>query len=141
MYVAGILSDNGWNVYFPRRDRGFDFIITKPFGDRIVVRPVQVKGKYPQTVKRDAVTYGYQGKLSQLHPDMILAIPFFSTDCAGVAPDCIAYMPRSQIRVQPSWGFQCLPACYKAGRAEPRRDFGKYFDRAGMDYMESEEWQ
>ena len=29
MYVAGILADNGWNIYFPRRDNGFDFIITK----------------------------------------------------------------------------------------------------------------
>jgi hypothetical protein len=29
MYVAGILADKGWNVYFPKRDIGFDFIITK----------------------------------------------------------------------------------------------------------------
>src|SRR5947209_1336736 len=48
MYVAGILADNGWNIYFPRRDKGFDFIITKPIGDEIIVRPVQVKGKYPE---------------------------------------------------------------------------------------------
>jgi len=24
MYVAGILADKGWNIYFPRRDKGFD---------------------------------------------------------------------------------------------------------------------
>ena len=140
MYVAGILADNGWNVYFPRRDQGFDFIITKPEGSRILVRPVQVKGKYPQSIKRDAAFYGYMGQLSQLHPDMVLAIPFFSTDHTGVAPDHIAYMPRCQIRPQRSWGFQYVPARYRAGKAEPRRDFTKYFDRAGMIYMESDDW-
>jgi hypothetical protein len=32
MYVAGIMADYGWNVYFPRRDKSFDFIITRPHG-------------------------------------------------------------------------------------------------------------
>src|SRR5216683_3941776 len=27
LYVAGVLADAGWNVYFPHRDEGFDFII------------------------------------------------------------------------------------------------------------------
>lgn len=29
LFVAGRLADAGWNVYFPHRDQGFDFIITK----------------------------------------------------------------------------------------------------------------
>lgn len=29
LYVAGILGDAGWSIYFPKRDVGFDFIITK----------------------------------------------------------------------------------------------------------------
>lgn len=45
LYVAGVLADAGWNVYFPHRDEGFDFIISKYLGDRIVLRLVQVKGK------------------------------------------------------------------------------------------------
>jgi len=140
MYVAGILADNGWNVYFPRRDQGFDFIITKPIENQIRLRPVQVKGKYPQKDKRDAAFYGYLGSLSQLHPDMVLAIAFFPTDRAGVAPDHVAYMPYSRVRPQRSWGYQCQPACYRSGKAESRRDFRKYFDRDGMLYMESATW-
>jgi len=29
LYVAGILGDAGWSIYFPKRDVGFDFIATK----------------------------------------------------------------------------------------------------------------
>src|SRR5258708_3166563 len=93
MYVAGILADNGWNIYFPRRDKGFDFIITKPIGNEIIVRPVQVKGKYPEVEGRNLPAYGYGGKLSQLHDDMVLAIAYFSTNIHSVAPDHVAYMP------------------------------------------------
>jgi len=56
MYVAGILADAGWNVYFPRRDKGFDFVITKHVGSRTIIRAVQVKGKYPGRTKTDKRT-------------------------------------------------------------------------------------
>jgi hypothetical protein len=39
-------------------------------------RPGQVKGKYPTADKTDKNVYGYIGKLTELHPDMVLAIPF-----------------------------------------------------------------
>jgi hypothetical protein len=29
LFVAGRLADAGWNVYFPHRVQGFDFMITK----------------------------------------------------------------------------------------------------------------
>jgi len=29
LYVAGKFADEGWNVYFPRCDKGFDFIVSK----------------------------------------------------------------------------------------------------------------
>jgi hypothetical protein len=140
MYVAGILADNGWNIYFPRRDQGFDFIITKPLGDQIIVRPVQVKGKYPGSGRMALPAYGYVGALSQLHPDMVLAIAFFSTDAASVAPDHIAYMPRNQIRPC-TRGYACNPAKFSNDRVEPRRDYRRYFDKGGMLLMESSEWQ
>jgi hypothetical protein len=38
---AGIMADYGWNVYFPRRDKGFHFIITRPHEGTALVRPVQ----------------------------------------------------------------------------------------------------
>ena len=49
LYVAGRFADAGWNVYFPHRDQGFDFVISKVIGVDTVLRPVQVKGKYPTT--------------------------------------------------------------------------------------------
>ena len=67
LYAAGILADNECNVYFPRRDKGFHFIVTKQVSDKIILRPVQVKGKYPREEKGSKTVYGYMGKLSQLH--------------------------------------------------------------------------
>src|SRR5437667_4951364 len=85
-------ADSGWNVYFPHRDTGFDFIISKRIDGTQVLRPVQVKGKYPTAEKGDKATYGYIGELTELHPEMVLAIPFFSSASPEV-PNCVAYMP------------------------------------------------
>jgi len=43
LYVAGVLARRGWNLYFPHRDEGFDFMISKIIGNDMVIRPVQVK--------------------------------------------------------------------------------------------------
>jgi hypothetical protein len=140
MYVAGILADNGWNIYFPRRDKGFDFIITKEAHDRMIVRPVQVKGLYPTGAKTDKNVYGYTGRLTQLHPDMVLALPYFPTDVTGVAPIHIAYMPRQRIRPQAGRGYRCVPAKFVAGAAQPRQESLRFFDAAGIAAMESSTW-
>lgn len=141
MYVAGILADKGWNIYFPRRDKGFDFIITKPIGDEIIVRPVQVKGKYPEVEGRNLPAYGFAGRLSQLHDDMVLAIAYFSTNVHTASPEHVGYMPRNQIRLQRKLGHACVPACSREGVIEPRRDFRKYFDADGIRFMESPDWR
>ena len=75
MYVAGVLADAGWDVYFPRRDKGFDMIVSRPAGASTIVRPVQVKGKYATDEKTDKASYGYVGRVTAFHDDMILAIP------------------------------------------------------------------
>jgi len=77
------MGDNGWSVYFPKRDVGFDFIATKTVVSGVLIRPVQVKGLYPSEVKKDKTGYGYIGMLSQLHDDMALVLPYFPTDRAG----------------------------------------------------------
>jgi hypothetical protein len=76
LYIAGLMGDNGWSVYFPKRDVGFDFIATKTVVSGVLIRPVQVKGLYPSEVKKDKTGYGYIGMLSQLHDDMALVLPF-----------------------------------------------------------------
>jgi hypothetical protein len=139
-YVAAHLADAGWNIYFPRRDRGFDFIITKTVAGQPVVRPVQVKGKFPEQEKTDKGTYGYIGAMTALHPEMVLAIPYFPTDVTATAPTCIAYMPRFQIRPQRGRGWRCEPAVFSDGIAIPRRDFLRYFDRPGLRFMEQADW-
>jgi len=129
LFVAGRLADAGWNIYFPHRDQGFDFIITKriPTGE-LVIRPVQVKGKYPTDEKGDQSVYGYVGKLD-IHPEMVLAIPFF--DQSQDTPCHIAYMPATMIR-EHSRGFRCQPAIFKNGKAYPRRDHRVFFDQEGI---------
>ena len=138
MYVAGKFADAGWNVYFPRRDKGFDFIVSKKLRDGIIIRPVQVKGKYPTDDKSDKTTYGYAGKLSETHPEMVLAMPFFSYRQSS-NPVCVAYMPISTIKSH-SRGYRCSPASFRNGQPEPRRDYRKYFDDEGLKAVESELW-
>ena len=74
LYVADLMANAGWNVYFPHRDRGMDFIATKTCADGVeIIRPVQVKGNYPSKNKSNKTTYGYVGKLNQIHVEMVLA--------------------------------------------------------------------
>ena len=141
MYVAGVLADAGWNVYFPRRDQGFDFVIAKPVGAEIVIRPVQVKGKYPSVRKGDKATYGYSGRLTQLHPEMVLALPFFPTEHAA-APLFTVFLPRGQIRARQNDPelFFTWPARFEGGRPVARRDYAKFVDAAGIALIESTSW-
>jgi len=46
----------------------------------MIMRPIQVKGKYPQDGTLNKTTYGYVGKLSFTHPDMALAVAYFSAE-------------------------------------------------------------
>lgn len=139
LFVAGRFADEDWNVYFPHRDKGFDFIATKPDGaGGQIVRPVQVKGKYPTEGKGDKLVYGYVGRLTQLHPEMVLVIPFFSI-ASPETPTCVAYLPRYLLKVHPR-GFRCQPASFAGGRALPRRDFTNYFDATGLSRVDSPGW-
>jgi hypothetical protein len=127
LYVAGRFAGAGWNVYFPRRDRGFDFIVSRPAADGLqLIRPVQVKGKYPTPGKGDKVVYGYIRDLTKLHPEMVLAIPFFSAGSPEI-PTCVAYLPRSLV-CKHSRGFKCQPATFRVGSPIARREFAKFFD-------------
>lgn len=139
LYVAGLMADAGWNIYFPHRDRGLDFIVSKTGADGVqIIRPVQVKGKYPLAEKSDKAVYGYVGRLNQVHPDMVLAIPFFEATRPGPAL-FVAYMPLSQVRPHKR-GYRCQPACFTNGRPKPRRDFAKYFDATGLALIEQPNW-
>ena len=65
LLVAGRLADAGWNVHFPHRDQDFDFIITKTVNaSEMLIRPVQVKGKYPTGSRRSRPLNRYAPKSS-----------------------------------------------------------------------------
>jgi hypothetical protein len=130
MYVAGILADAGWDIYFPRRDNGFDMIVSRPATDTTIVRPVQVKGKYASEEKTDKAVYGYVGRLTAFHDDMILAIPYFTSRSAH-APTLIAWLPRSALRPH-SRGWRCQPARFNGGAPEPRPGYAHYFGEPGL---------
>jgi len=139
LYVAGRFADAGWNVYFPHRDQGFDFIVSKRLAcGTELLRPVQVKGKYPTADKKDKLVYGYVGKLTALHQEMVLAIPFFSLSSPDT-PSCVAYLPIALAKKH-SRGFRCEPATYRKGLPLPRRDWAKFFDRDGLDLVGREDW-
>lgn len=140
LFVAGRFADARWNVYFPHRDEGFDFIVTKSESNGSqLVRPVQVKGKYPMPEKTAKQTYGFVGKLTQIHPEMVLAIPYFPVN-SPETPTCVAYVPLSLLKKH-SRGYRCQPARFKNGIAVPRRDFARFFDSSGLALLESDAWK
>src|SRR6185437_7512554 len=138
LYVAGRFAEAGWNVYFPHRDQGFDFVVSKVVSGNMVLRPVQVKGKYPWEEKGDKSVFGYVGKLTALHPQMVLAIPFFSPK-SNDKPVCTAYLPRALLKKHPR-GFRCQPAIFRGGEPKARRDYAKFFGQDGLTLIESPGW-
>lgn len=136
LFVAGLLANHGWNIYFPHRDEGFDFIISKNIGGVEVIRPVQVKGKYPTIGKEDKAVYGFVGQLSKLHPHMVLVIPYFKNNKHDGA-DLVAYLPLQKIKPHTK-GYHCEPAKFTNGEFTARRDFTKYFNEEGLSLIESE---
>ena len=139
LFVAACFAEAGWNVYFPHRDKGFDFIVSKDLGDgRQVLRPVQVKGKYPSDAKTKKTVYGFVGRLSEIHPDMVLAIPYYSS-AQSHHPKFVAYMPRCELRDH-SKGYRCQPASFRASEPEIRPGFRGFFDGSGLALLEEEGW-
>ena len=139
LHVAGRFANAGWNVYFPHRDEGFDFIVSKYVeGDGEIIRPVQVKGKYPTSGKKNNPVYGYVGKLSKIHPDMVLAIPYYSLSVPE-NPVFVAYSPISIIKTH-SRGYRCQPAKYENEKPVKRPAFVKFFDEEGLKLIETPEW-
>jgi len=139
LHVAGLFAEGGWRVYFPHRDDGFDFIAAKPLHDGMLIRPVQVKGKYPEDEKTDKTTYGYVGRLSQTHPEMVLAIPYFSIGALPIVQH-VAFMPLCAIRPHKSRGYRCEPAKFAGGLAAPRGEHKKYFDHVGLEWLSERTW-
>lgn len=135
LYVAGLMAHAGWNIYFPHRDRGLDFIASKTGADRHqIIRPVQVKGKYPEVDKTNKKDYGFVGRLNQIHPDMVLAMPFFAG--ADFAPPVfVAFMPYAAIKPHKR-GYRCQPAYFKDGRPFPKPNCSRYIGKAGLDLIE-----
>lgn len=129
MYVAGLLADAGWDIYFPRRDKGFDMMVSRPAGTTIV-RPVQVKGKYASGSKTRKARYGYVGRVTAFHDDMILAMPFF-TSTSAAAPCLVAWLPRHAIKAH-SRGWSCEPAQFVGGEPKPRPGFAHFFGDPGL---------
>jgi hypothetical protein len=140
LLVAGLFAADGWNIYFPHRDQGFDFVASFRLGDgSFILRPVQVKGKYPKESKTDKAIYGYNGPCSARHPEMVLAIPFFAPG-DSTSPVHVAYMPSAAIRPAKR-GVRCCPASYKDRRAQPRRDFERFFNRPGLRLLRRADWK
>lgn len=140
MYVAGLLADAGWNIFFPRRDKGFDFIITVEDATHALVRPVQVKGLYPTVGKGDRATYGYAGRLTALHPEMVLVLVFFAPGATEGTPQHIAYMPQNRIKTRSRGGYRCVPTTLKDGIVAPRPGSLRFFDQPGLEMLADRSW-
>lgn len=139
LYVAGLFAEEGWRVYFPHQDDGFDFIAMKDQADVSLIRPVQVKGKYPTDKKLDNRAIGFTGELTRRHPEMVLAIVYFEVSDVPVIRH-VAFMPPSMFK-ENKRGIRCLPAKFQQGKAVPRGDHAKFFDRKGLQQIVNRDWK
>jgi hypothetical protein len=135
-YVAAIFADARWSVYFPRKDKGFDFIVSKNTEDGIIIRPVQVKGKFPETATAVRKKYGYRGTLTAVHRDMVLAIPLFTSLERLAHPDCIAFLPLTKITEPKKGLFYCAPAKLEKGKVSAKESYRCYFGEDGLKAVE-----
>lgn len=140
LFVASQFTYAGWNTYFPQRDKGFDFIASKEIDSgEILIRPVQVKGKYPEDGTTERSRYGYKSKpLSQVHEDMVIAIPFYR-DQTSKYPEMVAYMPRVALK-RNSNQDRCQPAKLTATGPQPRSYFKGFFGKRGLKILENPAW-
>jgi len=137
LYVAGTFAGAGWQVFLPHQDQGFDFVIYKASIGQTSLLPVQVRGCYRQTSKKtDMTTYGKpELKFSQLHPQLIVALPFFAPD--ALTPELVAYGWLSDLKINSNTNVhRWEPACLKDGVCTPRRDSVGYFGKEGLARLE-----
>ncbi|MGA7887235.1 MAG: hypothetical protein WCA44_15960 [Acidobacteriaceae bacterium] len=139
LHVAGLFAEAGWLVYFPHRDEGFDFIAMRDLGDQSLIRPVQVKGRYPTGAKLDRPSIGFIGELTKLHPEMVLAIAYFDVSEIPVIRH-VAFMPQSMFKPDKR-GIRCLPAKFQQGMVIPRGDHAKFFDHEGLRRVADPNWK
>ena len=143
--VAAQMVEYGWNIYSPHRDLGFDFIASLPLeGGKVIMRPVQVRGRFPESME-DVPYLGKQKiELSQWHDEMVLAMPFFRTDDGLQKLVTVAFMPYYQLRAKADkakkW-FACLPAKIANREIIPRPYFKKFFDGPGIQLMAMRDWK
>lgn len=138
--VASLFADAGWNLFFPQWKRDFDFIAAKA-ADRgeQMLRPVQVKAKYPSVDQRDRESYGFAGKLGPVHPELVLAIPYFAANRSG-RPVCVAFLPMSLIQGHEG-EHRAEPARLLNGLPSARPEYARFFDGAGLALIESPDWK
>ena len=137
LLVAAAFSAAGWDIFLPQFDKGIDFIAGKLLSAGYLLRPVQVRGKYPEAEGLDHKTYGVRGALTVVHPSLVLAIPFFSPRPHALV--CTAYLPLAKIGATTENGlttFTALVAKLEGRRPKPRQEFVGYFDAAGLALIE-----
>lgn len=139
MYVAGCFMDAGWQVFFPHRDEGFDFIAAKRTPTGTFLRPVQVRGCYRQPGARAKKSAYGKGliTLSQTHPDMVVAMPFFSEQSPH-HPHGVVYLRLPDLKTNGVKGnLYSYPAQLVEGVARPRPSYEGLFGAAGLARLEA----
>jgi hypothetical protein len=68
---------------------------------------------------------------------MVLVIPLFTSLDRLAYPDCVAYMPRTQISAAKEGTFWCGPAKLEKGKVSAKKSFQRYFNEEGLKAVES----
>jgi len=151
LIVAAQMVEHDWNIYSPHVDEGFDFIAVLPLPNQdVLMRPVQVRGRYPE-VERDRLKEGKRNsRLSQVHDDMVLALPYFKEEDGLHKLETVAFLPlkaigltKRLIRRTGKISYYCspMPAQRKGNKFLPRRDYERFFDGPGIELMARADWK
>lgn len=99
----------------------------------MLVRPVQVKGVYPEAIKGDKKTFGRTMNLTALHPQMVLVMPFFQYAITkSASPTYVGFFPIIRNEDPDDNEYKIQPAKLTNGVISIRKESQRFFGDEGV---------
>ena len=143
LLVASMMVRDGWNIYSPHRDIGFDLIATKNIRGILLFRPIQVRGCYLESKTKETNAYGKSKmELKEIHEEMALVIPYYEPDQTSPYPVYVAFLPHAEIRKHKNRDlYYAGPARARKGAIHMRKEYVRYFGMSGVRLMSDPNWK
>jgi len=115
-------------------------VASKQVGGKVILRPVQVRGKNPTAEKVARPAYPWIGELSRVHEEMAIVVCYFSTDHNTPASDNIAFVPFALLIPSSKGRYRFTAVSFKNGTTNSWQKCRRLFGVEALAAMESPCW-